>query len=366
MAAFWAVNATACVPPVRTGPDRQELSWPAYLGNARHDASVAESLNPDPRPLWHTSAGRAVRGAPALGETVLAVGTVDRTVLLVSREGGEVLWRSRLGGTIHGGPLLDEDRLFVATEASPDGRVYALRLRTGKPLWSAKTDGIEAPLAFDGEALYAGTERGMVLRLDPELGTIRWRRRLSGAIRCAPVPSPRGLLVATDADTLYLLSRESGEIERRLATPGAVLATPALGGDRLYVGTSEGHVLAVDLPALSGAWDQLTGDAVYGAPALARDTLYALARNGRLWIIPAGAPAAARSLDLGIVATAGPTPVAAGVLVASVSGEVLLVSRTDGSILWRARVDGPVEQPPLVRERQLVVIAGRGDIQVYR
>jgi hypothetical protein len=94
--------------------------------------------------------------------------------------------------------------------------------------------------------------------------------------------------------------------------------------------------------------------------------LYALARNGRLWIIPAGAPAAARSLDLGIVATAGPTPVAAGVLVASVSGEVLLVSRADGSILWRARVDGPVEQPPLVHERQLVVIAGRGDIQVYR
>jgi hypothetical protein len=42
------------------------------------------------------------------------------------------------------------------------------------------------------------------------------------------------------------------------------------------------------------------------------------------------------------------------------------VSRADGSILWRARVDGPVEQPPLVRERQLVVIAGRGDIQVYR
>ncbi|OLC71294.1 MAG: hypothetical protein AUH78_18535 [Gemmatimonadetes bacterium 13_1_40CM_4_69_8] len=366
MAAFWAVNAMACVPPVRFGPDRQELSWPAYLGNARHDASVAESLNPDPRPLWHLGAGRAVRGAPALGETVLAVGTVDRSVVLVNRENGEVLWRSRLGGTIHGGPLLDEDRLYVATEASPDGRVYALRLRTGKPLWTAKTDGIEAPLAFDGNALFAGTERGTVLRLDPETGTIRWRRRLSGAIRAAPVPSARGLAVATDADTLYLLSRETGEIQRRLPTPGAVLAAPALGGERLYLGTTEGHVLAVDLPSLGVAWDCRTGDAVYGAPALARDTLYVLARNGKLWLIPANAPLGARSFDLGIVATAGPTPVAAGVLVASVSGEVLLVSRADGSIIWRARVDGPVEEPPLVRDRQLVVVAGRGDIQVYR
>ena len=367
MAAFWAVNAMACVPPVKFGPDRQELSWPAYLGNARHDVSVAESLNPDPRPLWHTGAGRAVRGAPALGETVLAVGTVDRTVVLLNRESGEVLWRSRLAGTIHGGPLLDEDRLYVGTEASPDGRVYALRLRTGKPLWTAKTDGVEAPLAFDGDALYAGTERGTVLRLDPETGMIRWRRRLSGAIRAAPVPSSRGLAVATDADTLYLLNRETGEIQGRLPTPGAVLSAPALGGERLYLGTTEGHVLAVDLPTLVVAWDHATGDAVYGALALARDTLYVLARDGHLWIIPAAAPSAGRSFDLEIVATAGPTPVAGGrVLVASVSGAVLLVNRADGSILWRARVDGPVEEPPLVRDRQLVVIAGRGDIQVYR
>ena len=271
----------------------------------------------------------------------------------------------RVGSATHR-PLLDEDRLYVATEASPDGRVYALRLRTGKPLWTAKTDGIEAPLAFDGNALFAGTERGTVLRLDPETGTIRWRRRLSGAIRAAPVPSARGLAVATDADTLYLLSRETGEIQRRLPTPGAVLAAPALGGERLYLGTTEGHVLAVDLPSLGVAWDCRTGDAVYGAPALARDTLYVLARNGKLWLIPANAPLGARSFDLGIVATAGPTPVAAGVLVASVSGEVLLVSRADGSIMWRARVDGPVEEPPLVRDRQLVVVAGRGDIQVYR
>jgi hypothetical protein len=29
-------------------------------------------------------------------------------------------------------------------------------------------------------------------------------------------------------------------------------------------------------------------------------------------------------------------------------------------------VDGPVEQPPLVRDRQLVVVGGRGAIHTYR
>src|SRR5207249_2472241 len=89
-------------PPAKLGPPRQETSWPTYLGTPRHDACAAESLNADPRPLWHTDVGRAVRGSPAMGETVLVVGVADRVVALVDRATGQSLWRSRVAGTIHG------------------------------------------------------------------------------------------------------------------------------------------------------------------------------------------------------------------------------------------------------------------------
>ena len=366
MAALCTVNAMACVPVVKPGPTRQELAWTAYLGSARHDAAAGESLNPDPRPLWHTSIGRAARGSPALGESILAVGTVDRTVVLVDRASGEVLWRQRVDGTIRAGPLLDVDRLYVATESQPDGRVYAIRLRDGKPIWRTRVGSVVAPLAYDGEALYAGTEGGAVVRVEPEGGRVAWRRALSGAIRAGPVATPQGLAVITTADTLYLLDRTTGQVRARVATPGAVLATPASDGRRLYFGTTDGRVLAVDLPQLTVRWERPAGDAVYGAPALVHDTLYVLTRDGHLWLIPVDEPAAATSHALGIVAVAGPTPIVPGVLVGSVSGEILLVDRANGSILWRAQVAGPIEEPPLVQGRQLVVVAGRGDIQAYR
>ena len=372
MAAFGAVNATACattyVPPAKLGPPRQETAWPAYLGTPRHDAAAAESLNADPRPLWTVDVGRAVRGSPALGETVLAVGTVERVVALVELATGQALWRTRLSGTISGGPLLEGDRLYVATEASPDAKIYALRLRDGQPIWSTRTESVVAPLALEGDTLYAATETGEVLRLETAGGRVTWRRRLpeGGAARAGPVPAAGGLAVATTADTLYLLDRATGEIRSRLPTPGAVLATPAFDGRRLYLGTTEGHLVAVDLPGLTVAWDLTTGDAVYGAPAVARDTVYALARNGTLWIVPVDGPARARSFALDLTATAGPMPIASGVLVASVSGDVVLVDRATGAARWRVQLDGPIEQPPLVRDRQLVVIAGRGDIHAYR
>jgi len=372
VAALCTVNAMACVPVVKSGPARQELGWTAYLGSARHDAAAGETLNPDPRPLWRTSIGRAVRGSPALGETILAVGTVDRYVVLVDRTSGEVLWRQRVDGTLRAGPLLDEDRLYLATEAQPEGRVYAIRLRDGKTIWRTRVGSVVAPLAYDGEALYAGTEGGAVVRIDPEGaavgggGRVVWRRVLSGAVRAAPVATPHGLAVVTTADTLYLLDQTTGQVRGRFATPGAVLGTPATDGRRVYLGTTDGQLLAVNLPDLTVHWARAAGDAVYGAPALAHDTLYVLTRDGHLWLIPVDAPAAATSHALGIVATAGPTPIIPGVLVGSVSGEILLVDRANGNILWRAQVAGPIEEPPLVQGRQLVVVAGRGDIHAYR
>jgi len=186
VAGFWAVNATACatpyVPPSRLGPQHQEASWTAYLGTPRHDACIAESVNADPRPLWHTSVGRAVRGSPALGETVIVVGVADRVVTLIDRATGQALWRARLAGTIHAGPLLDGDRIYVATESTPDARVYALRLRDGGTLWSTKTESIVAPLALDGDTLYAATEAGTVLRLETHGGKVTLRRRLGGGL----------------------------------------------------------------------------------------------------------------------------------------------------------------------------------------
>lgn len=368
MAAFGAVNAIACAPTIgpHLGPGRQSSSWLSYLGTPRHDASATESLSPEPRPEWHTVAGRAIRGSPAFGESVVAVGVAERYVVLLSRATGQVFWRAHLQGTIDGGPLLDGDRLYVGTQTAPQGRVYALRLRDGGTVWRTTVGSVEAPLALDGDAVFVGTEGGLLLRLSKTDGSIVWRRRLSGAIRAAPVPTPAGVAVATTSDSLFLVDPGTGAVRQRLPTPGSVLGAPASDGAHLYFGTTGGHILCVDLAAFAVRWDRPAGDAVFGPVALSADTVFALARNGTLWILPVAAPESGRSFAFDLIATAGPTPLATTVVIAGVGGEVLLADRATGAVVWRAHLDGPIEQPPLVRDHQLVVVAGRGDIHAYR
>jgi outer membrane protein assembly factor BamB len=366
VAALWAVNAIACAPVTRFGPDRDPAGWRTYLGSARHDASAAESVAAAPVRVWRTDAGRAIRGAAAIGDSVIAVGTTDRTLVLLERAMGHVLWRRRLPGTVAGGPLIDGDRVYVATQATPDGRVFALQLRTGATAWRVATKGVSTPLALSGSLVVAVTDAGLVQAFDAATGTSVWQRGLGRTARATPVPTAEGLVVATIGDTLYLLETGSGAVRGRLATPGTVLGTPATDGRRLYCATTAGRVLAVTLAGFTVAWDQPIGDAVYGAPALVGDTLYVMTASGTLWRTPVEAPAQARAVALGLPATAGPTPTASGILIGGTSGAVVLVDAATDSIRWRLQLRGPIEEPPLVRDRQLMLVTGNGVVEAWR
>lgn len=365
MAAFFAVNASACIHAPPVAPLRQDPGWPTYLGTPLHDASAQESLPTEPRRVWQAEVGRAIRGSPAIGTDVVAVASTDRYLTLLERATGRTYWRTHLGGTLNAGPLLRGDRLYAATEAAPDPRAYALHLATGKAIWTVDVKGgVAAPLALDGNDLVLGTEPGAVWMLNAETGQVRWRSKLNGAVRAQPLVTSKGVLVFTTDDSLYLLQRDNGAILHRGPTPGTVIGTPAVDSATVYLATTAGQVIALDLATLATRWTVPAGDVVYGAPALVRDTLFVMPRNGVLLTIPVAAPETARRDSLLIGAVAGPTPLAHGVLVAGVDGTLLLADR--GSVAWRIQLPGPVESPPLVRDGALVVVGGHGDVHLFK
>lgn len=357
MAAICTVNAIACVPPTRFGPDRDTIG---------PGAAVRESLAADPQPLWRTAAGRAVRGMPSIGASVVAVGTSDRSVVLLDRASGQRIWHRHVPGTVAAGPMIRDSFVYVATQAVPDGRVLALRLKTGAPAWSARTGGVSAPLALVDSTLIAATDRGSVVALDLATGSRRWERRLGRATRAMPVIASAGIAVATIGDSLYLLDPGNGTIRARMATPGTIIGTPATDGRRLFAGTTAGHLLAIALPDLTLLWDHPLGDAVYGATALAGDTVYAVTARGALWRVPLATPDSARVVDLGVPATAGPTPLANGVLIAGVTGDVLRVDGATDAVRWRIRGRGPIDASPIVKDRELFLVTENGVVEAYR
>jgi outer membrane protein assembly factor BamB len=336
-----------------------------YLGTSAR-AAASETLATNPQLVWRTSVARGIIGAPALSEDVVALSLVDKRVALLERSTGTVLWTRRLQQTLGAGPLIVDDRILVS-EQSLGGRTWALRLSNGATIWSTRTGDVIAPLALsvNVNALYVASAEGWVGRLEPQHGAFTWKQHLNGGVRAAPLVTPGGLVVATQADSIYLLDKENGHVLVRRGTRGTVLAAPALGDSTVVFGTTAGKLEAVDPLTLVTRWSVEAGDVVVGSVALRGGKAYAYTSRGMLVIVPLTAPGAALHIPVGLAARAGPAPAPQGVFIGGVTGDIVLVD-TNGTRLWTAHVEPPINEALLLDARTLFAVSLRGDMVMYR
>ncbi|OGU00705.1 MAG: hypothetical protein A2085_10365 [Gemmatimonadetes bacterium GWC2_71_10] len=357
------VGVNACT-SMRTGPATQEHVWPAYLGSSARVSERLDTSTADPQPVWRAGVGRGIVGAPALAEDVVALAQVDQQVVLLDRATGDVLWRRRIGGHAAGGPLLADDRLLAASQGR-GGTVVALRLVDGRRLWSTHVGDVVSPLALDGGVVYAGTSEGWVVALDARTGRQRWRVRVPGAVRAAPVPLGTAVAVATTRDSIFLLEASTGRIDVRQSTPGTVLAAPALAHGRLVIGTTAGRLAALDPASLATVWFRDAGGPVVGAVAIRDRIAYAVTANGVLWSIPVDSAVGTRADTLHIVARAGPLPAPRGTYVVSVDGRLSRIGAR-GESQWTVRLRSPVIEPVVQDGSMLFAVSQRGEVVAFR
>jgi outer membrane protein assembly factor BamB len=156
-------------------------------------------------------------------------------------------------------------------------RAPAWRYEAGSAVWAGPT--------FDGGVVYAGTAAGEFHAIDAATGARRWMQPVGGPIRTRPVVDRGAIFAQADDGYLYRLSTADGRIEwKTQVVDGAIARLPfsdprsrfdrfgsdvTVAGGRLYVGTHDGRVLAIDPADGRIAWSFKAGDAVLAAPAVA-------------------------------------------------------------------------------------------------
>lgn len=342
-------------------PERDPGGWREPLGTASRAPSADEMVPDDPTAWWRANLGRAAAGPPVLGSAAIVALGYDRHLIVLDPTNGDRLWRSRLNAPGAASPLVDGDRIYAAS-GGRDGRLYAYTLR-GKKLWEQRLAFVTAPLALSDSLVVAGTEVGQVMACATATGDVRWVQRLSQAARAGVVSATGGLLVATD-DSVFRLDAATGQIRARAALPGTAVAAAALQGDTVIVTTADGHVLTFRSGDLTPLWSLDLGAPIFGGPAVARDSVFAVSVRGVLWRIPLSDPEQADGIPTGAAVRAAPSPVRHGVLIGTLGGEILLV-RGD-SVMPQVRVEGPIEQPVIVRAGTMYVVDGRGRLHAWR
>ncbi len=336
-----------------------------YLGSATRTADPLEHLDATPLIAWTAPVGRGVTGAPAVGERVTAIASVDRWVYAIDTRSGELFWRFRGSDAFGVGPVMGGGAVYVATETG-DGFVTSIDLLSGKRRWQTRTGQIAAPLVLRDSILYAATQGGFLIALDTRDGATRWSR-VAAPSRAGPLVTQRFVAVPSLTDSLFIFEAVTGRALARVSIPAAVIAPLAMISDSLVAATSPGgEVFAIELPSGAVRWRLDTREPIPGGPAVHGDTVFVLTNRCGLWQIPVATPDGARPLALGCHSRTGPAVLRDGVLVATMDGELQFHDRSGQNRQWSLTIEGELLHPPIVHRGQIVVAPVLGDVMSFR
>ena len=212
----------------------------------------------------------------------------------------------------------------------------------GSPLWAGAT--------FADGTVYAGGQDGQVHAVDARSGQKRWSFKAGGPVRTRATVVGADLYLQADDGYLYKLKAASGEERWRVRVVEKPIerlpfdnpksrydrfgSDVTAAGGRLYLGTHDGRVVAIDPARGEKAWEFASGDSVLAAPAVDGDRVFFGSFDGHVYALEAGTGRLVWKRD-----THGPvvsTPALAGdrVIVGNRSYDLLGLDARTGEPLW--------------------------------
>ncbi len=203
------------------------------------------------------------RAAPALTLRTNASVTLARNVIYAGFPGGKVIaveldsgrpvWEATISlprGTteleriadVAGLPVIDESRVCAAVY---QGRTGCMETLSGNVLWTrdiASADGV----AVDGKNIYVADTDGNVVALDKTSGATVWKQeKLQNRDVGTPVVVQGRIVLGDRLGFIHSLAADSGELTGRIATDGSRVVSLVSGGGRVIAQTERGGVFAI-------------------------------------------------------------------------------------------------------------------------
>lgn len=178
-------------------------------------------------------------------------------------------WTFKAAGPIVTSPAIAEGTVYIA---SMSGHMYAIDQETGKEKWNFKSRmPIASSPAIGAGALYFVSSAGSLASLDLKTGQPKW-------------------VFATEYERKFEAKNLHGYPSAAQTIPDAWdiwISSPAVSNGKVYFGSGDGNVYAVDEQTGQLQWKFPTKDVVHSSPAVANNTVYIGSWDSYLYAIDA-------------------------------------------------------------------------------
>lgn len=246
-------------PKTEQAPPRDEKSEPRI--------ARPKKIPPVPLPLLPVEQAWIVTldAVPSAGGTMDAervyIPIQPEQLQALNRATGAKVWRRDIETAW--APLLLNDSLFVAAS----DEIHALDAETGAQKWRIPFERpMIAPLASAGDFLIGMFDKGAVIAFAAADGRMVWSRELGASSHYAAVSDGTRVFFALDDSRVVALNLQDGSPAWEQKLEGT-LNQPSVARDRVFVGSNNNYLFALDDERGRLAWKWRTGGDVIGVSA---------------------------------------------------------------------------------------------------
>jgi len=370
------VPSVVATPVVNEVAKPAPASWPTYHGGTSLDG-VADVALPDSLALaWRFESGSRVVNTPVVGNERVCFADEKGIIHALDLQGKEV-WSKAFTKTNPDGrppsklyfdaPLAIFDGVLIAGESN--GTVYALNVADGSLRWECKTEAVLlgspniADVSVDGKTekrlYFIDQTAGGLQSIDFNTGKLLWS--VDGRDRCDGSPSVNAsfAVYGSCASALHIFSPINGEMLREvsLEQDSQVAGGVVLLGDSMYSGSRSGHFIHADARTGKIFWtnSDCTGEA-FNTPAVGAERIVFGANDGYLFALSRkdGVLVWKHKMD----DTPSSPVIARDKVVVTASGALHLLRLSDGQKIWSFPVSDEITSPAIAGS---LVIVGADD-----
>ncbi len=248
--------------PVRTAPVvKNGRLYLVTLNNQLEcmDAKTGEAL-------WtHSgiieSAGLLGSATPAVGDDIVVVAYSSGEVYALKTSNGHTLWSQSINPArrldpvsslshIKARPILDGNKVYLVSHG---GRMEALEVRTGKPVWSRDVGGIRTP-AVVGNYLFMVSGENRLICMLKQSGKVIWSKQLpryeneekskNPLLWAGPIAVNSHLVLAANHGQAIFVRAKDGHMERQITLPSGTSLSPITAAGYLIFLTDSANLVA--------------------------------------------------------------------------------------------------------------------------
>lgn len=268
-------------------------------------------------------------------------------------------------------PLIVGDLLF---SADLSGKVTAYHRIYGYPLWTTQVPGpVDGSLAYGRSKVFVGDLRGNLTALNARDGSVSWKFKSTSEWLSPALVHRDRIIIQSANDEVYALSETTGtELwhysrrgDEKMTVRGN--ASPAIFGDRVFLGFADGYLVCVDFASGREVWNKRLRSRnrfydVDASPVVDSEGVIASAFDGKTYRLDAQSGGIQWVFPVG--AYTSPLVIEDKVFLAGLDGHVYSIDKKSSKLIWKSEPFKGVGLGPQMSDRYLVMSSSQGPILV--